>query len=677
MNWRRLSFGMAILAMACSKVETEPTVPMPPVYTIRAGFAAADPETRSRLDFEESQARVLWSQGDAFKMVRMNESNYSSATFTTQDDGVENAVFTSSRTMTGSEFTSGYPADVYRVGRRGDMGCYLITPVPSEQQAVAGGVAEGLNRAAAYSTSFSADLHFYNMLSYVRFRVDGDCVSSLESVTFNAKTTVAGDASVYFVDGEPVIDFSKNWSNPTVARSPSVTLNGPFEAGRDYCIALVPATLSSGFSMVFRDGAGHTLTKKSTKALTLSRSRIADFGTVHLGDSWEPEEDDRPEVVEYLHQKAGRKKNVIAILADGFRAEELNLFESLAEDAVNYLFSVEPFKTYKDYFTVYICRVASNESGASVSDGNGKIVTEVDSYFGSYWGEDSYSDMNADASKVQAYLKEEIPEIVNGEVTYRDVPTMLLINDTRYGGICHIYSSGWNYCQVPYQYAGGEMRWSFPKYQAVNVQDDSEGYRETTNAERDEMGRMVGDWRNTVLHEFGGHAYGRLTDEYWSTKTKYTEPGAISGHSYSVPHALNISGYYDSVPWQEDLLDNLDEWTARNPDYGRIGIWHGGHQSLYFRWRSEKTSCMIDNRPYFSTWQRILIVRKIMEKAGETFDMDDFIAKDVTVDPIRPVESATASAAERSQILLKARSQALLVPEMPMLPPPVLHEEDD
>ena len=86
---------------------------------------------------------------------------------------------------------------------------------------------------------------------------------------------------------------------------------------------------------------------------------------------------------------------------------------------------------------------------------------------------------------------------------------------------------------------------------------------------------------------------------------------------------------------------------------------------------------MIDNRPYFSTWQRILIVRKIMEKAGETFDMDDFLAKDVTLDPIRPVVSATASAEERSRILRKARSQALLVPEEPMLPPPVIHLDDE
>ena len=678
MNTKRFCLLLALVAVACTREETGLVAPVePPVYTIQAGFSAADPETRSRLDFQPTEARVLWSRGDAFKLVRMNESNYSSATFTTQDDGVESAVFTSTKTLSGSEFTSGYPAEVYRVGRQGAMGCILITPVPSEQQAVAGGVAEGLNRAAAYSTSFSADLHFHNMLSFVRFRVDGACVSTLESVTFNAGTTVAGDASVYFVDGKPVIDFSRNWSNPTVARSTSVTLSGSFEVGQDYCIALVPVNLPSGFSLEFRDGEGHSLYKYSYKALRLSRSRIVDFGTIHLGDNWEPQEEENPEVLEYVHQQAGRKKNVIALLADGFREEELDLFDRLAKDAVNYLFSVEPFKSYKDYFTVYICRVPSNESGAGVLDDNGNIVTAVDNYFGSRWGEESYGNMTADAGTVQSYLRAKIPEVVSGEVDYRSIPTALIINDNRYGGICHIFSNGWNYCQVPYQYAGGEIRWSFPKYQAVNAQDDSEGVRETTDEERDEMGRHIGNWRNTFLHEFGGHAYGRLTDEYWSATTKYTSPGAIAGQSYPVPYALNVSGFYDTVPWQADLLDHLDEWTARNPDYGRIGIWHGAHTSLYYRWRSEKTSCMIDNRPYFSTWQRILLVRKIMEKAGETFSMDEFIAKDVTADPIRPVESATISPEERIQARMKARSQALLVPEAPMLPPPVLHEEDE
>ena len=183
------------------------------------------------------------------------------------------------------------------------------------------------------------------------------------------------------------------------------------------------------------------------------------------------------------------------------------------------------------------------------------------------------------------------------------------------------------------------------------------------------MGRHVGDWRNTLLHEFGGHGYGRLTDEYWSETTKYTEPGYVPGHGYQVPYAVNVSGYYDDVPWQEDLLDVRDVLVQRNPDYGRIGIWHGGQTSLYYRWRSEKVSCMIDNRPYFSAWQRILVVRRILEKAGEPFDMDAFLAKDVTVDPIRPHPSLSPEARRQNA------ARAALVPEMPMLPPPVVHDD--
>ena len=640
----------------------------PAVHTIRAGFAETDPDTRSRLEFGESAARVLWSRGDAFKMYRMGDSGYSQTTYTTTDDGVECATFTASSSLKSDDsYTCIYPAAAYSVYRSADQDVKLRIPVPPTQEAVPGGLAEGLNLAAAWTSDKDADLSFSNLLSVVRFRLSGD-VSNLESVTFEAGKNVAGDATLFFQGGDLHFGFLNSYSAVTYPRSTSVTLTGPFTAGQDYCMALVPATLD-GFKMFFRDTQGHVLTKTSTKSLTLGRSRTVDFGTIDLGGSWE----DVP--VQYLKQTKGRKKNVVAVLADGFRAEELDLFESLAKDAIDYMFSVEPYKTYQEYFTVYLCRVASNESGAGITDESGKILTPVDNYFGSRWPEKSYSNMTADEQTVKSYLSSHIPEIVSGELAQKDVPAVLLINDDRYGGICHVYGTGWSYAQVPYQYAGQTIRWSFPSVQAVNVQDDSQGTRDTTKEEKDEMGRMVGDWRNTFLHEFGGHGYGRLADEYWSSKTVYTAPGAIASHTWTVSYALNVSGYYGRVPWKADLLDHLDEWTARNPDYGRIGIWHGGHTSLYYRWRSEKTSCMIDNRPYYSTWQRILIVRKIMEKTGETFDMDEFIAKDVTVDPIRPVVPATASPEERSQILMRARSQALLVPEMPMLPPPVLEDE--
>ena len=661
-----------MLLFACSKEAPvpEPETVSPPVHTLVAGFETADPGTRSRLSFGDGAAKVLWTAGDSFKMIRMTEGGYTSATYSTQDDGTETATFTSSKTLADSDtYTSGYPADIYRVGRKGETGCYLITPVPSEQEAVPGGIAEGLNRAAAISDRQDADLHFHNMLSIIRFRLEGASVGNLASVTLHAGTTVAGEATVYFEDGNPVIDFSKKWSNETIARSSSISLSGTFEPGKDYCMALVPVSMPAGFDLVFRDKGGNELFRHSSKALTLTRSRITDFGTIRLPDNWNG---DDPALVEYMKQTKGNRKNVIAVLAEGYTESELDLFEQRAKRGMDFLFSVEPYRSYKDYFTVYLFRVASNESGAGVTDGDGNLIEERDTYFKASWAADSYSDMKADVSRIQAYLKVHIPEVRSGNLTYQDVPVILLINDTRYGGICHIYSQGWSYAMVPYQHDGRTMRWAFPTYQPVNDRDDSEGYRLTTAEELDELGRNTGDWRYSLLHEFGGHGYGRLSDEYWGSTTKYTEPGAIVGHSYEVPLGLNVSGFYDKVPWQEDLLDHLDEWIARNPDYSRIGIWHGALTSLYYRWRSEKVSCMMDNRAYFSSWQRILIVRKILSKAGETFDMQSFIEKDVTLDPIRPAGESLDGPAVR-----RARSQAMMAPEMPMLPPPVIHEEEE
>ena len=668
---KRICFWLAaaLLAVACAK-ENPSTISEPTsVHTLRAGFAEEDPDTRSRLEFAETAAKVLWTAGDDFRMYKMSDTGYSQTVYTTQDDGVESATFTTTKRLGEDDsYTSIYPAgaEKYSVYRKNND-VMLRIPVPSEQTAVPGGLAEGLNMAAAWSSGPDDDLQFRNLLSIIRFRVKGKAVSSLASVVFDAGKTVAGDAALYFADGELHFGFTSNFSNTTYPRSTSVTLTGTFTEGQDYCMAMVPASLPSGFDMYFCDADGNVLAKHSSKAVYLSRSRILDFGTIDLGDTWEVEP--APEIVEYMHQKVGRKKNVIAILADGYCKWELDRFEALAKSAVDYLFSVEPYKTYKDYFTVYIFRAESNESGAGVIDTDGNIITPVDNRFGSRWPTDSYSAMTANPSIIQDYLRTHCPEVVSGELTWRDVPTALIINDSRYGGICHVYSSGWNYAQIPHQYAGGAISWAFPQYQAVNVRDDSEGYRQTTEAERDEMGRHVGDWRNTFLHEFGGHGYGRLADEYWKTTTKYTEPGKISGHSYPVPYALNVSGFYDDVPWQETLLDNLGDWMDRNPDYSRIGILHGGHASLYYRWRSEMTSCMIDNRPYFNTWSRMLIVSRIMEKTGEPFSLEDFIAKDVTFDPVRPAEDLCADARRRMA------AQAALAPEMPMLPPPELVED--
>jgi hypothetical protein len=134
MNLKRLSILLALVAAACSKVDTDLVAPpATPVYTIQAGFSAPDPETRSRLDFEETQAQVLWTGGESLKMYKMSSSGYSQTTFTTQDDGVTMATFSTTKRLGDDDsYTSIYPASGYSVYRKNDD-IMLRIPVPPTQ----------------------------------------------------------------------------------------------------------------------------------------------------------------------------------------------------------------------------------------------------------------------------------------------------------------------------------------------------------------------------------------------------------------------------------------------------------------------------------------------------------------------------------------------------------------
>jgi hypothetical protein len=371
---------------------------------------------------------------------------------------------------------------------------------------------------------------------------------------------------------------------------------------------------------------------------------------------------------------AGARKPVtIAVIGDGFTKDQQGDFELLAKSAVDALMDTEPYKSYSSYFNVWILKAASKESGASVTNGSGTVTTLVNTFFGSKWGADSYGDMSADDNTVFDFVSQNCPDILDGTHTIAEVPILMIINDSRYGGICHSYSNGQGFGMVPYIFDGGAISWSYPNVtsstndplpEPVTNEVMQANYHWTTEAEKNELGRNTGDWRNTVVHEFGGHCFGRFGDEYWQDNQLSYESGKISSQTWQVPFALNLASDPAAVPWQADVLEYpLETLVAKDPNYGRIGIFQGGNNKLYGRWRSEMISCMIDNRFYFSTWQRMLIVRRIMTLSGSTFDAASFWEKDVTLDPVRDVASSPVMGVRRRPVR-----------EMPLLPPPVLHE---
>ena len=692
----RFLFCAALLAMfGCAKVEEaavssapeavssglvlHEVIPAPPgaPVTVLAGMSDG-PESRSRIELDGSAAKVLWTEGDSFQTIYSNGSGgYYSATFTTQDDGVTEAAFTTTSALNGTSFHCYYPKKPARWGSYNGEPVFSAG-IPVVQTAVAGGIEEGLNVAYAYADKLTKNLDdplkFYNIPALLKFRLEGAVAPQVKEITLSGSETLAGDLVFRLVDGVPKIYPGISYSDDV--HSPKVTLEGDFEAGTDYYIVLFPQKMS-WFRMEFSDGQGNSTVKQSVKPVEFERSRIKDIGTIDLGDEFADVDDGSLDPVLYMAATEGTKPVTIAVIPEGFTKEELSQYELLAKSGINTLFETEPYKTYRNRFNVYILKVASPESGASITDGSGNVITPVASYFGARWGATSYGDMRADNATVFNFVSEKCPDIVDGTHTINEVPIVMIINDDRSGGMCWTFSNGRGFSMVPYTRSGDGLMWGMPSVQPVtndplpaSVTDSDLGKyaRPTTQDDMADVGGYNrGDWRNTLVHEFGGHCFGRLGDEYWSsTPSRTTEP--VSRQSYPVPHSLNLAADPSEALWKENFLDRLDELTAIDPNYGRIGLYQGGDLHLFGRWRSERISCMIDNRLYFSAWQRYLIVQRIFTLSGdlESFSFESWLAKDVTVDPIRDVTSSGAPGS-----VPEHRSYRLEGP----LPPPMFVED--
>ena len=618
--------------------------------------------TKSQLSMNGTgtHASVSWTAGDTFKML--NNTQYT--TYTTSESG-ESVEFSGGGALSGSgPFRSFYPASsLINLAYYNEQLIYLIE-VPTDQNATIGSVAEGANLSFAQSATQDEDLHFLNSVAVIKFNLSGSLVSSIKKITFGGTTDVSGRVFITpSAQGEPEYAGLISSKTPPVSY---VSLNGDFVAGEDYYIALLPGVHDS-FYMTFTGSDGiQKTTKYSSKTLVLNRSRITDFGTINVGDSFEETAAPTPYI-----QHTTSKYATIAVIPDGYTAEEMDQYVVDAQSGINALFNTEPYKSYRGYFNVWILKVPSKESGARISDGTPAEQTR-DCFFQTTWGATSYSNMTANDDRVFSFVEANCPDIVNGVHTIDEVPVLIIVNDTRYAGMAWNWGSGRTYCMVPKAYNGDLLAWGYPGTEASSV---TAVPGETRTVTEEELNAMVknttGTWRNILVHEFGGHSIGKLGDEYW-----YNDNGEpvdeIATHSWPVPMSLNVSAKSskEQVPWHEffdaDIQTKMKGISSKYAE--RIGVFQGAAVKMFYRWRSERISCMIDNRLYFSTWQRYILVNRFMTLAGlPSISVSVFLDNDDPTDPLRDGGSPVMHADGISDIVPPRM--------MPMLPPPVYVNE--
>lgn len=156
-----------------------------------------------------------------------------------------------------------------------------LLSLPSEQQAVAGTFAPGINISVASSPDADKSFFFRNVLGYAKLSI-GSSSGKITSVTI---TSNAGEA----LSGDFLADCSSDDPQAVPENGiPSVRLvsDTVLEEG-DYYIAMIPGTYEEGLTFTF-EGPDGTAVKTINQELSLGRGKINAVGLAGL--EWEKEE---------------------------------------------------------------------------------------------------------------------------------------------------------------------------------------------------------------------------------------------------------------------------------------------------------------------------------------------------------------------------------------------------
>lgn len=324
----------------------------------------------------------------------------------------------------------------------------------------------------------------------------------------------------------------------------------------------------------------------------------------------------------------------IVVIGDGFTMYDLRengAFETAARNSINYLFNIEPYNHMTDLFNVYFICARSNQRGSTIKS----TGQDRDTYFGVSWeSSSSYTDMDVQSPyAMKSFVQTYCPDIVGGLSDLTKTAILILLNESTYAGLCRFETDGQAYCLLPT--ITRTLAWS----NAAGVTPQSQG-----------------NYLNLVAHEFGGHAIGRLGDEYFHASDgefSQWDNSLNQRHNWTAPFSRNLTSDNNDYEW---------EWMPGD-GYDNEGLYEGGNaQYKTGVWRPEIISCMFDNRPYFNAWSRYVIMERVYSVCGEPFTKSAFL----TVDSGKSIWNGPSS-----------KSGAIFAPdgeaeEVPMLPSPVV-----
>ncbi len=274
----------------------------------------------------------------------------------------------------------------------------------------------------------------------------------------------------------------------------------------------------------------------------------------------------------------------IVLMGDCFDAKDIsegNYLQAM-KDAYGYFFDIEPYKTYKDYFNVYAV------FGMSPDSGMGTVNTIRESRFGSQYTINAGISPDFTTTFAAASL-------ATGKSDVSKTLVMMIENSSDYAGLTYMFTDGSAVAVIP-------------------MSTDPSPY----------------DFQGLVHHEAGGHGFGKLADEYIYHNAFIQSCACLCcGHVDEI-NRMQALGYYANISLSGGMHDVSWSHLIYDTQYSStVDIYEGAFFHTRGVYRSEPTSCMHNNIPYYNAISREAIVKRIMEYAGETYSFEDFKSNDV------------------------------------------------
>jgi hypothetical protein len=296
-------------------------------------------------------------------------------------------------------------------------------------------------------------------------------------------------------------------------------------------------------------------------------------------DSWLP---DKPEYytdgeVMTLH-KASRGAGVnIVMVGEGFNHDDLRkggLYETTARGLTDLFFGLPVYRDMREYFNVYALCVESVDSGVDIHQ-DGKKVIDRNTRFGM---PEAYS---GPGGKVFSTIKQMVGDMP--QISQINQTVVIMINHGMVGGFAWPDGTGFG----------------------IGVFSTEEP-----------------DHTYWMMHEFGGHIFGRLADEYYGCPSVADEGlrnTVRADHAKGQDRNTDVTNDPAQVAWAAFI---------GRPGYEAVGCYEGGHYVCTGVWRPEENSVMRSRTLRYNAPSRYFIWQRIKTIAGESSDIEDFFAYD-------------------------------------------------